>query len=78
MSIPFIKHSCENEGAFGRYEPDTCERCQQLVDGAPRRTRPRIEAIKRLKREEERRNRDIENHNCERSNCGPVCTAFDW
>jgi len=76
--MEFVRHNCRNNGAFGRYEPDTCERCKQLVNGAPARTSPRYEAIKRLKRQEAQRMADIRKHSCEQCGCGPVCTAFDW
>ena len=65
-----------NEGCkrvFKRYDSD-CPRCQELINGA--------EARKgwgwHKKEEEARRSAAIKNHDCKKSNCGIVCTAFEW
>jgi hypothetical protein len=53
---------------------DTCPRCQELKNGAP--------AVKwsgTLRKEQEARLiQDIKNHDCKKSGCMLVCTAFDW
>jgi hypothetical protein len=67
------KHSATCRRVFGRLDAN-CERCQDLAKGAPRRR-----GWGALKREnDERRAREIREHDCGKSKCGPVCTAFDW
>jgi hypothetical protein len=68
------KHTC-NDGygpAFGRKTPG-CPRCDELLAGAEVRSwggaDKKVEYAKFLKH--------LRNHNCETSNCGPICTAFD-
>lgn len=59
--------------SFGRKDA-TCPRCQQLMAGAEPR-----KAWGAEKREaEERLSNSIRNHDCARSGCGVVCTAFEW
>lgn len=57
---------------FGRIV-DGCPRCAELATGAPviqwRNTRRQDDA---------RRVAEIRAHDCAKSKCGPVCTAFDW
>ncbi len=68
------KHTCNNgkNPVFGR-KTLGCPRCDELIAGAP--------AVKwtNLKAQHEASQiQAIRNHNCVRSNCGPVCTAFQW
>ena len=58
---------------FGRREPG-CPRCEELDAGAPKRKGWGW----RRKEEERRRTRAIQNHDCKRDGCGPVCTFGDW
>jgi hypothetical protein len=58
---------------FGK-KVDDCDRCQQLKNGAPAKT----VYIRDRNREDADRAREIREHNCQKSNCGIVCTAFDW
>lgn len=64
--------------SFGKPRPATgCPRCIELAAGAePRRWSGRSPAQRR--QDEANRSREIKAHNCSRSGCGPVCTAFDW
>lgn len=58
--------------AFGRKDPN-CPRCRELLNGAP----PRQWAPSRAQLDAQRC-REIRNHNCTVSRCGPVCTYGDW
>ena len=73
MTTTTTKHLADCRRVFANYDP-RCPRCSELAGGAPARSgwgdRKRIE--------DERRRRWIRAHDCTRSNCGPVCTAFDW
>jgi hypothetical protein len=65
------KHTCGGP-VFGRKTPG-CPRCDELLAGAePVRwnTRRRDDEAARLA--------EIRAHDCARSGCGPVCTAFQW
>ena len=58
---------------FGRREAG-CPRCDELTNGAPavmwRGSRRLIDEARTIA--------EIRAHDCTQSNCGPVCTAFDW
>lgn len=58
---------------YGR-RVQACPRCDELANGAP--------AVQwfgtRRAAEEARTLAAIRAHDCTLSNCGPVCTAFDW
>ena len=58
---------------FGK-KVDGCPRCEELKAGAA----PVQGWGARAKAMEARRIIDIRNHDCRKSGCGPVCTAFDW
>lgn len=56
-----------------------CGRCGELAGGAAPRVAPSwVEAAKRTKIAEARLSEAIRLHDCRKSNCGVVCTAFDW
>ena len=58
---------------FGR-KVSGCPRCLELANGAALRA-----GWNDLKIEFEKEQiRAIKNHRCSESNCGPVCTAFNW
>ena len=64
-------HSTDCARVFRSYDL-TCLRCRELADGAePRKGWGSKESDADLTRR-------IRSHDCEASNCGPVCTAFDW
>lgn len=65
------KHN--HQTVFGRREPG-CPRCTELKLGMPARQW----RGQRVSTEQTRRISEIRNHDCKRSGCGPVCTAFDW
>lgn len=67
------KHSNECTRVFNRYDA-SCPRCQELMQGS----KPRRGWSDLRKQQDEQRLRDIRAHDCIKSNCGPVCTAFDW
>ena len=58
---------------FGRKDP-SCPRCQELLAGA--------KPAEGWGAAKAKRERDISAaiyaHDCKASNCGPVCTAFQW
>jgi hypothetical protein len=58
---------------FGRREAG-CPRCAQLHAGAP----PIQWSNGRRARHAEEDRRWLQQHDCRRSNCGPVCTFGDW
>lgn len=57
--------------AFGK-KFDDCERCQELKNGA------KPKSVSFRKDGDAQRAEEIRRHNCITSNCGNVCTAFDW
>lgn len=59
--------------AFGK-KFDDCERCQELKNGASAKTIN----IRNRRNDDLQRAEEIRNHNCQKNNCGIVCTAFDW
>lgn len=77
-----LKHTCNGHIAsglpFGRKDPESCARCWEMVfaDAAPREDF----ALKRRNRaqEEAELSAAIKAHDCAKSRCGLVCTAFDW
>lgn len=63
---------------FGRKVED-CERCDELAEGAAPKAAPGWVSRSRQRRADEAAlSRAIERHDCVKSNCGSVCTAFDW
>lgn len=70
QAIPTTKHN--HQVVFGRKE-DGCPRCTELRLGMPARQWSNYRADS-----EAQRIREIRSHDCKRSGCGPVCTAFDW
>ena len=67
------KHSDTCKRVFGRYDA-TCSRCQELATGAT----PRKGWGDHKRAMDAQRVREIAAHDCAKSHCGPVCTAFDW
>lgn len=67
------KHKYDCNMAFGKKDP-SCPRCQELLNGAE----PRKSWHAKYYADQERRMQGIRSHDCVKSNCGPVCTAFDW
>jgi len=67
------KHAAACRKAWNRLDA-TCPRCQELAAGAPARKGwgAHTKAL------DAQRARDIRTHDCTRSGCGVVCTAFDW
>lgn len=69
------KHSVTCSMTFGR--PDktgTCPRCNELSAGFGARKGWGYQK----KQTELSRIREIHNHDCKKSGCGPVCTFGDW
>ena len=66
------KHDC-NGPVFGRLTAG-CPRCDELKSGAA----PIQWNIRKRERDDALRSQAIRDHRCAVSNCGPVCTAFDW
>lgn len=58
---------------FGR-KVDGCPRCNELKAGA----KPVQGWGSFRKAMEAQRIAEIRSHDCKKSGCGPVCTAFDW
>ena len=72
----FEVHTCSHKGAFGKRD-DACKRCVQLKKGINAST-VLGESLKKAKRDEAMRELAIKNHNCVKSRCNVVCTAFEW
>jgi hypothetical protein len=71
------KHNSLCSMAYGKLSPmGQCPRCDELAHGA--KPRPAPNWLRRPKVPESERIRAIRAHNCQASQCGPVCTAFDW
>lgn len=62
---------------FNNYDM-TCERCRELAAGSAPREGWQKEYFGRKQHQDELRRREIREHDCKKSGCGPVCTAFDW
>jgi hypothetical protein len=63
---------------FGR-RVEGCERCAQLAAGAPPKATPVwVERAKRNQMYAAQRTAAIKAHDCKKSGCSVVCTAFDW
>ena len=58
---------------FGK-KVDDCDRCQELKNGAKAKTI----SIRNRKQEDADRAKEIREHDCVKSHCSIVCTAFDW
>lgn len=68
-----LMHSTECKMAFGKKDAN-CPRCVELLNGAqPRKSWDHLKKFN-----EARRIEAIRNHDCKKSNCGPVCTYGDW
>ena len=65
------KHTCGGP-VFGR-KTAGCPRCDELIAGAEP-----VRWDTRRADDEARRIQAIKNHDCTKSRCGPVCTAFEW
>lgn len=68
---------------FGRPDPTgkcagCLERAAEREAGIPARTNSMVESLQRNARNDEKLAREIREHDCLTSNCGPVCTAFQW
>lgn len=63
--------------SFGRYPVTGCPRCAELANGAEAR-RGYGRSAKQRRQDDADRSRQIREHDCRKSHCGPVCTAFDW
>lgn len=66
-------HKSDCKMSFGRKDI-TCPRCQELLQGSPTRS----SWHKNHFNNQAKRLAEIRAHDCVKSNCGPVCTAFDW
>ena len=67
------KHKIDCKMAFGKKD-ETCPRCRELLNGAA----PRKSWHAAVLQKETDFKLRLKNHDCKASNCGIVCTAFDW
>ncbi len=70
-----MKHKSDCKMSFGRKDP-TCDRCQELLNGAAPRSGWQAGYFSFKKQQEANQLAAIKNHKC--TNCGPVCTFGDW
>lgn len=71
------KHSDDCGRVFKNYDLN-CPRCQELANGSPPRDGWQKGYYSRKAAEEAMYLQDIKTHDCQTSNCGIVCTAFEW
>ena len=71
------KHNENCSRVFKNYDMK-CPRCIELANGSAPRDGWQKDYFTRKAREKNQRLNAIRNHDCKLSNCGPVCTAFDW
>ena len=67
------KHKVDCKRAFKNYDK-SCARCMELLAGAA--SRPSWSSNRQ--QNDAQRIREIREHDCKTSNCGPVCTFGDW
>lgn len=73
-TVATTKHTCGGP-CFGRLAPlNECPRCDELHAGAA----PIKWNIPSRAQEDAQRREAIRTHDCIKSRCGVVCTAFDW
>ncbi len=72
-----INHNQECKMAFGRKDPE-CPRCQELLSGEPARSGWQKDYFSRKKINDERRLKEIKDHDCKKSNCSIICTFGDY
>ncbi len=71
------KHRDDCSRVFKNYDME-CPRCVELANGSKPRDGWQKKYYETKAREEAQFLRSLESHDCVKSNCGPVCTAFDW
>jgi hypothetical protein len=72
-----IKHTPNCSRVFKNYDL-TCPRCIELSKGAKPRDGWQADYYSRKDSQDKARAKAIKNHDCIKSNCGAVCTAFEW
>lgn len=70
-------HKLDCNMAFGRKD-ETCDRCQELLMGAPARAGWQKSYYENKKRNEQMQLHAIRTHDCKKSNCGYMCTFGEW
>ncbi len=68
-----VQHKSDCNRVFKRYDL-SCPRCKELAQGAA----PKPGYSDFRKRQEKVQLDAIRNHDCRKSNCGPVCTFGEW
>ena len=71
------KHKYDCSRVFKNYDM-SCPRCIELSAGAKPRGGWQKDYYANKAREEAQFTASLKSHDCIKSNCGPVCTAFDW
>lgn len=74
------QHKSDCKRVFKRYD-STCPRCIELTNGAkPRSWNMSYAYQMRVGKGPayEQFKRELKAHDCKKSNCGPVCTAFEY
>lgn len=72
-----LKHSNECTMQFGRKDPE-CARCAEMIAGAPSRSGWQKSYFTKKQQEENLVRTQVREHDCKKSGCGYVCTAFEW
>ena len=71
------KHNLDCSRVFKNYDM-SCPRCIELANGSKARSGWQGKYYANKARQETQLRNALKNHDCVKSNCGPVCTAFDW
>ena len=72
-----LKHADDCKMSFGRKDAN-CPRCKEMMDGAKPRDGWQKSYYSAKKMNDSNRSKWVAEHDCKKSGCGPVCTAFDW
>ena len=71
------KHRTECTRVWKKYDI-FCPRCIELSKGAKPRTGWQTDYYNRKAEARARFKKNLREHDCSKSNCGVVCTAFEW
>lgn len=70
-------HNQDCKMVFGRKDP-SCPRCVELINGATARKGWQADYYGNKKLEDERRSKEIKEHDCTKAGCVSICTFGDW
>lgn len=77
-ATPHSLECCEPGRGPGFRRTPGCHRCEELTAGATARRPAHTATFGRKALLAAQRSAEIAAHNCATSDCGPVCTRFEW